>query len=133
MRTRPMRAVLSALGIGIGVAAMVAVLAIPASGAQALHDKLAALGTNLITAGPGQTLLGKQAELPDSAVPMAKRIGPVTAATATGKTGKTVRRTDKIPSDETSGLGFYAATPKLLGVLGRCAVALSSAPQRRTI
>jgi putative ABC transport system permease protein len=130
-----MRAVLSAPGIGIGVAAMVAVLAIPASSAQALHDELAALGTNLLTAGPGQTLLGKQTELPDSAVPMAKRIGPVTAATALGKTGKTARRTDKIPSDETSGLGVYAATPNLLGVLseGRCAVALFLAPQRRTI
>jgi putative ABC transport system permease protein len=118
MRTRPMRAVLSAPGIRTGLAAMVAMLAIPASSAQALHDKLAALGTNLITDGPGQTLLGKQTELPDSAVPMAKRIGPVTAATATGKTGKTARRTDKIPSDETSGLGLYAATPNLLGVLG---------------
>jgi putative ABC transport system permease protein len=118
MRTRPMRAVLSALGIGIGVAAMVAVLAIPASGARALHDQLAALGTNLLTAGPGQTLMGDQAALPDSAVPMAKRIGPVTAATATGKTGMSVRRTDKIPSSETSGLGVYAATPDLLGVLG---------------
>jgi putative ABC transport system permease protein len=118
MRTRPMRAVLSALGIGIGVAAMVAVLAIPASGAQALHDKLAALGTNLLTAGPGQTLMGGNASLPDSAVPMAKRIGPVTAATAVGTTGKSVRRTDKIPSDETSGLSVYAATSDLLGVLG---------------
>jgi putative ABC transport system permease protein len=118
MRTRPMRAVLSALGIGIGVAAMVAVLAIPASGAQALHDKLAALGTNLLTAGPGKTLLGGEAVLPDTAVPMAKRIGPVTAATAVGTTGKSVRRTDKVPADETSGLSVYAATPDLLGVLG---------------
>ncbi|MDT7729561.1 MAG: putative transport system permease protein [Actinomycetota bacterium] len=118
MRTRPMRAVLSALGIGIGVAAMVAVLAIPASGAQALHDQLAAMGTNLLAAAPGQTMFGDDAKLPDSAVPMAKRIGPVTAGTATGKTGKTVRRNDKIPVEETSGLSVFAATPDLMDVLG---------------
>jgi putative ABC transport system permease protein len=118
MRTRPMRAVLSALGIGIGVAAMVAVLAIPASGAQALHDQLAAMGTNLLAAAPGQTMFGEDAKLPDSAVPMAKRIGPVTAGTATGKTGKTVRRNDKIPAEETSGLSVIAGTPDLMDVLG---------------
>ncbi|WP_409495000.1 ABC transporter permease [Amycolatopsis sp. cmx-11-12] len=118
MRTRPMRAVLSALGIGIGIAAMVAVLAIPASGAKALQDQLAALGTNLLSAGPGKTMFGGDATLPDSAVPMAKRIAPVTAASATGTTDGTVRRTDKIPKDETSGLGVYAATPDLLDVVG---------------
>jgi putative ABC transport system permease protein len=118
MRTRPVRAVLSALGIAIGVAAMVAVLAIPESSAKALHDKLSALGTNLLTAGPGQTLFGKNATLPDEAVAMAKRIGPVTAASGTGKTSATVRRTDKISAEETSGLGVYAARADLLGVLG---------------
>ncbi|WP_410655574.1 ABC transporter permease [Amycolatopsis sp. lyj-112] len=118
MRTRPMRAVLSALGIGIGIAAMVAVLAIPASGAKALHDQLAALGTNLLTAGPGKTMFGGDATLPDSAVPMAKRISPVTAASATGSTSATVRRSDKIEKGETSGLGVYAATPDLLDVIG---------------
>jgi putative ABC transport system permease protein len=118
MRTRPVRAVLSALGIAIGVAAMVAVLAIPASGAQALHDRLAALGPNLLAAGPGRTLFGDNATLPDDAVSMAKRIGPVTAATGTGTTSASVRRSDRIPPDETSGLGVFAARPDLLGVLG---------------
>ncbi|WP_179956712.1 ABC transporter permease [Amycolatopsis anabasis] len=118
MRTRPLRAVLSALGIAIGIAAMVAVLAIPASSAQALHDELAALGTNLLRAEPGKTLLGGDAELPPSAVPMARRIGPVTASTGIGHTGAHVRRTDKIPEDDTSGLGVFAATPDLLDVLG---------------
>ena len=118
MRTRPLRAVLSALGIAIGVAAMVAVLAIPASGAQALHDKLAALGPNLLTAGPGQTLFGKDAKLPDEAVAMAKRIGPVEAASATGNTSQSVRRTDKISPDDTSGLAVFAAKQDLLDVLG---------------
>ena len=61
MRTRPLRAVLSALGIGIGIAAMVAVVSIPASSQQALREQLAALGTNLLTASPGQTIMGEDA------------------------------------------------------------------------
>ena len=119
MRTRPMRAVLSALGIAIGVAAMVAVLAVPASSAQALHDKLAALGTNLLTAGAGKTFFGGDAKLPADAVAMVKRIGPVTGATATGLVSKaTIRRSDKISPEETSGLSVLAADLDLLKVIG---------------
>ncbi|MFC0540253.1 ABC transporter permease [Kutzneria chonburiensis] len=119
MRTRPLRAVLSAMGIAIGVAAMVAVIAVPASAQQALHDKLAALGTNLLTASPGQSLFGGKAKLPDNAAALAKRIGPVTATSATGKVDNTtVRRSDKIELAETSGLAVLAAKDDLLGVLG---------------
>ncbi|WP_199439344.1 ABC transporter permease [Umezawaea beigongshangensis] len=118
LRTRPARVALSALGIAIGITAMVAVLAVPASSARALHDRLAALGTNLLTAGPGKTLTGAPSVLPDTAVPMSKRIAPVTASTAVGSTGQPVRRSDLVPRSETSGLAAYAATPDLLGVLG---------------
>ncbi|HTI21545.1 MAG TPA: ABC transporter permease [Kutzneria sp.] len=119
MRTRPLRAVLSALGIAIGVAAMVVVIAAPASAQQALHDKLAALGTNLLTAGPGQSFGGAPATLPDNAVAMVRRIGPVTAASATGKvTSATIRRSDKIAPGDTSGVAVLAAEDDLLGVLG---------------
>ncbi|MGW4489395.1 ABC transporter permease [Amycolatopsis sp. NPDC004368] len=117
MRTRPLRAVLSALGIAIGIAAMVAVLAIPQSSAKALRDQLSALGTNLLRAEAGQDLLGNPAALPDDAVAMAKRIGPVTGAAATGETGRKVRRTDKVPEADTSGLSVLAANPDLLGLL----------------
>lgn len=117
MRTKPMRAVLSALGIAIGIAAVVAVIGIPASSARALSDQMAKLGTNLLQAGPGQTFGGDNAELPKTAVAMARRIGPVTAAGGTGNTGKTVRRNDHIAPDETSGLGVLAARPELLDVL----------------
>ena len=117
MRTRPLRAVLSALGIAIGIAAMVAVVSVPASSQQALREELAALGTNLLTASPGQTMFGEDAVLPESAVPMVKRIGPVSAATATGVVDATVRRTDKVPESETSGLGVYAASTDLMSVL----------------
>ena len=118
MRTKPMRAVLSALGIAIGIAAVVAVIGIPASSAKALSDQLATLGTNLLRAEPGQTFGGDAAKLPKTAVGMAQRIEPVQAASGIGKTGKTVRRNDHVPEDETSGLSVLAATPNLLDTIG---------------
>ncbi|HEU5475445.1 MAG TPA: ABC transporter permease [Actinophytocola sp.] len=117
MRTRPLRAVLSALGIAIGIAAMIAVVSIPASSAAALRAELAALGPNLLTAQPGQTFGGDDAELPETAVPMVRRIAPVTAVSATGTVSATVRRSDRVPAGETSGLAVYAATPDLLDTL----------------
>lgn len=117
MRTRPLRAVLSALGIGIGIAAMVAVVSIPASSQQALRDQLAALGTNLLIAAPGQTMMGETASLPSTSVPMVARIDPVTAVSATGSVDATVRRTDRVPSEETSGISVLAARTDLLRVL----------------
>ncbi|MFI6101752.1 ABC transporter permease [Lentzea sp. NPDC051213] len=117
MRTRPLRAVLSALGIAIGVAALVAVIAIPASSAQALRDKLATLGTNLLTAGPGENFFGQDAKLPDTSVPMARRIGAVTAASATGNISANVRKSDMVPASDTLGLKVSAAEQELLKVL----------------
>jgi putative ABC transport system permease protein len=117
MRTRPLRAVLSALGIAIGIAAMISVVSIPASSAQALRDEIAALGPNLLTAAPGQTFGGDTAKLPETAVPMVRRIGPVTAASGVGALDATVRRTDRVPEQDTSGLAVFAATPELLGTL----------------
>ncbi|MDQ3788569.1 MAG: ABC transporter permease [Actinomycetota bacterium] len=117
MRTRPLRAVLSALGIGIGIAAMVAVVSIPASSQQALRDQLATLGTNLLTASPGRTIMGEDASLPSTSVPMVARIDPVTAVSATGDVSATVRRTDKVAEEETSGLAVLAARTDLLRVL----------------
>jgi putative ABC transport system permease protein len=117
MRTRPLRAVLSALGIAIGIAAMIAVVSIPASSSKALADQLAALGPNLLVAKPGRTFMGDDASLPLSAVPMVKRIKPVTGAVAIGKVDGSVRRNDQIPSSETSGLAVYATETNLLEVL----------------
>jgi putative ABC transport system permease protein len=117
MRTRPLRAILSALGIGIGIAAMVAVVSIPASSQQALREQLAALGTNLLTAAPGQTIMGEEASLPETAVPMVSRVGPVTGASATGAVDTTVRRTDRIDENDTSGISVAAARTDLLRLL----------------
>lgn len=117
MRTRPLRAVLSALGIAIGIAAMISVVSIPASSAQALRDEIAALGPNLLMAAPGQTFEGNNAELPESSVAMVRRIGPVSAASGIGTVSATVRRSDRVAETETSGLAVYAANPDLLATL----------------
>jgi putative ABC transport system permease protein len=117
MRTRPLRAVLSALGIAIGIAAMISVVSIPASSAQALRDEISALGPNLLTAQPGQSLDGKAAVLPETAVPMVRRIAPVISVTGVGQVEATVRRSDRVPEAETGGLAVYAATPDLLETL----------------
>jgi putative ABC transport system permease protein len=111
--------VLSALGIAIGIAAMLAVVGISASSRAKLDRQLAALGTNLLTAGPGQTLFGENATLPDESVAMIRRIRQVESVTAIGQLpDATVYRTDKIPAPESGGIGTYAVRTGLLGTVG---------------
>jgi len=119
LRTRPARALLSALGIAIGIAAMVAVVGISSSSREQLDRQLAALGTNLLTVSPGRTLEGGDAELPAEAESMIARIGPVTAVSATGVVhGAKVYRSDRIPKVETNGLGVLAARVSLPPAIG---------------
>jgi putative ABC transport system permease protein len=119
LRARPLRAVLSALGIAIGIAAMTAVVGISSSSGADLDRALAALGTNLLTVAPGNTMFGDNATLPDDSVAMVKRIGPVQSATATGAVGEAnVYRTDKISAAETGGLAVLAAQLDLLRTVG---------------
>jgi putative ABC transport system permease protein len=115
LRTRPMRVVLSAIGIAIGIAAMVAVLGISASSRAGLQAMLDRLGTNLLRVSPGDTMFGDAATLPKGAPAMVARIGPVTSVTATGSVNDTsVYRSDKIPAGQTGGLAVVAAQTDLL-------------------
>ena len=118
MNTRPLRATLSAVGVAIGIAAMVAVIGIPASANQALNDQLAQLGTNLLRAAPGQDFTGKNTVLPVDSVDLVRRINPVISASAIGNTQATVRRSDQIPSEITSGLSVFASRLDLPEVIG---------------
>jgi putative ABC transport system permease protein len=113
LRTRPLRAFLSALGIAIGIAAMVAVVGISASSRAELDRALAALGTNLLTVSPGQTMTGEQARLPATAEAMVGRIGPVESLSAIGRVDAKVYRTGKIPTAQTNGIAAYAARTDL--------------------
>lgn len=118
LRTRRLRAALSALGIGIGVAAIVAVLGLSQSSSNGLISEIDALGTNLLTATNGQTLIGQTAELPEAAPAMIDRIGPVTAVQDTGATGADAYRSPLIPGVDTNALNVQAATLQLLSAVG---------------
>src|SRR4051794_17821705 len=119
LRARPLRAVLSSLGIAIGIAAMTAVVGISSSSRADLDRELAALGTNLLTVGPGSTMFGDDASLPDESVAMIARIGPVQAVAATGTVPDTsVYRTDKVPPAQTGGISVAAAQLDLLSTVG---------------
>jgi putative ABC transport system permease protein len=118
LRTRRLRATLSALGIAIGVAAIVAVLGLSQSSSNGLLSEIDALGTNLLTVTNGQTLAGQAAELPKPAPAMIGRIGPVTAVQDTGATGVSAYRSPLIPSVDTNALNVQAATLGLLPVVG---------------
>jgi putative ABC transport system permease protein len=115
LRTRPLRVFLSALGIAIGIAAMVSVVGISSSSRAELDRQLAALGTNLLTVGPGNTLVGEDATLPTESVAMISRIAPVTEAAATGTLSEIfVYRNDHIPTAQTGAISVRAAQLDLL-------------------
>src|SRR4051812_6280725 len=97
LRTRRVRAALSAVGIAIGIASMVAVLGISESSRADLIAQLDRLGTNLLRVAPGQSFFGDDAVLPKAAPAMLRRVGGVESAAATaGVSGVTVRRSPYI-------------------------------------
>jgi putative ABC transport system permease protein len=118
LRTRRLRAGLSALGIAIGVAAIVAVLGLSSSSQAGLLSQIEALGTNLLTVSNGQGLTGKTAELPLAAPAMIARVAPVTSVAETAKVTANVFRTPLIPTIDTNALSVQAASTNLLGTLG---------------
>jgi putative ABC transport system permease protein len=118
LRTRRLRAALSALGIAIGVAAIVAVLGLSSSSQAGLLAEIDRLGTNLLTVTNGETFAGETAELPLAAPGMISRIGPVTEVEETGSTDASVYRSPLIPSINTNALSVQAASlglPKTVG------------------
>src|SRR3954464_6458580 len=123
LRTRRVRAALSALGIAIGVAAMVAVLGLSASSQAGLLAEIDKLGTNLLTVANGTGVLGNNEELPLAAPSMIRRIAPVTAVADTGKTSVNAYRSPYIPTIHTNALDVQAATLNLLPTVGTTAAA----------
>jgi putative ABC transport system permease protein len=118
LRTRRLRAALSALGITIGVAAIVAVLGLSSSSQAGLLAEIDKLGTNLLTVANGQTVFGQTAELPLAAPGMIARIGPVQRVQYTGSTSANVYRSRLIPSVNTNALSVQAASLELPQTVG---------------
>ncbi len=118
VRTRKLRAALSALGIAIGVAAIVAVLGLSASSAAGLNAEIAALGTNLLTVQPGQNINGATAQLPVAAPAMIARLNGVSQVQSTGATNANIYRSPLIPPVDTNALSVDAATLGLPATAG---------------
>jgi putative ABC transport system permease protein len=119
IRTRRLRAALSALGIAIGVAAIVAVLGLSSSSQAGLLAEIDRLGTNLLTVANGQTLSGDTAELPVAAPGMISRIGPVTAVGDTGLVNNVnAYRSPLIPTINSNALSVQATSLGLPATVG---------------
>ncbi len=110
LATRKLRAALSALGIAIGVAAIVAVLGLSSSSAAGLNAEIAALGTNLLMVENGQTFAGT-VELPKPAPGMIARLQGVTGVQDTGTVNNaSAYKSPKIPAVETNALSVDATS-----------------------
>ena len=119
LRYRRTRTLLSALGIAIGIAALVSVLGITQSSQSALLAEIDQLGTNMLTVANGQNLSGGEAELPAYATAVITRIPGVAQVASTAiLSHANVYRSDKVPPVDTGGLAVRAAGPSLLSALG---------------
>jgi putative ABC transport system permease protein len=116
-----MRVVLAALGVAVGVAAMVSVVGISVSSKAEVNRRLDRLGTNLLRVSPGQDLDGGRAQLTAESVVMIGRIGPVESVAATGAVSASVYRNDQIPVGRTGSIAVLAARPHLAGTVGMTA------------
>ena len=118
LRTRRLRAVLSGLGIAIGVGAIVGVLGITESSQSSLLAQLNQLGTNMLTVTNGQIFNGQEAELPATATVMIRRIpGVLRAAPTAVLSSAGVYRNQLVPSGQTGGLAVRACDGSLLPAL----------------
>jgi putative ABC transport system permease protein len=119
LRTRKLRAALSALGIAIGIGAMVAVVGVSASSQAKLLATIDALGTNLLTVSPGTNFLGNQEVLPATSVPMIGSMKHVDDDVAIYQLSNLiVLRTPYVPAEQTGGIGVDAAGDNLPKVVG---------------
>jgi putative ABC transport system permease protein len=119
LRTRRLRAALSALGIAIGIGAMVAVVGVSASSQAQLLATIDSLGTNLLTVSPGQTFTGGNEVLPDTAVAAIEHNPNVIRAAAVYQVSSAnVYRSPFVPAAQTGGIGVDAAGENLPQVMG---------------
>jgi putative ABC transport system permease protein len=118
LKARPLRVVLSALGIAIGIAAMLAVVGISTSSRAQLNQLLSELGTNLLSASPGTSLFGEASTMPPESIAMLGRIPAVEQVSAIGVLADAkLYRSNRIPASQSGGLAVYAARLDLLDTL----------------
>jgi putative ABC transport system permease protein len=117
MRTRKQRSALSALGIMIGIAALVAVLGLSQSSKAELLAQLERLGTNLLVVKPDEGLGRGSGTLPAKATDMIARIGPIESTSMLSVVSAHVYRNDLMPSGRTGGISVQAVDLDMLDVL----------------
>jgi putative ABC transport system permease protein len=118
LRARPLRAALSALGIAIGTAAIVGVLGLSSSSQAGLLAEIDRLGTNMLTAEPGQSLTGEEAKLPREAPARIRHLDQVELVAHTGVIkDEKVYRNSMIPEANSGGLEVRATSLNLPSVL----------------
>lgn len=117
LSARRLRSGLTALGIAIGIAAMMAVLGISESSRADLLATLDRLGTNLLTVSAGHSVFGESSSLPEVATGMIGRIAPVENVSGVEAVQASVRRSDLIPAEETGGISVLAADRSLVATL----------------
>jgi putative ABC transport system permease protein len=106
---RPVRVLLSGLGIAIGIGSMVSVVGISTAAGADLDAVLTRMGTDMLTVTAGRTPFGEAATLPKESTAMVARVGPVRAVTAVGQvTDAQVYRSEKIPSNRGGGIAVLA-------------------------
>lgn len=115
LRSRKGRTLLTAIGIAIGIASMVAVLGISSSSKADLIAEIDDLGTNLLQVEAGQDIFAESAKLPEAAPAMIRRIGPVQSASSVSSLDTDVQR--NIYLEDNNGLDVLATEPQLIETL----------------
>jgi len=119
VRTRRLRTALSALGIAIGVAAIVAVLGLSSSSQAGLLAEINQLGTNLLTVSPGQDFSGSPVPLSLDAPGMIARIAPVYDVAYTGEIpNANAFKSPLVNPIDTNALTVAATSLNLPGAVG---------------
>lgn len=115
LRAHPVRATLSALGIAIGIAAMIAVIGISLSSQAKIQERLASLGTNLLTVSAGKSFSGDSAKLPVDSAERLQRIEGVEQVGWVGDLPEVAAyRSSYIDPGSTNGLNVAATDTGLL-------------------
>ena len=117
LRARRTRALMSALGIAIGIAAIVGVLGVTRSSESDLLAQIDLLGTNLLVVQNGHSLSGQETELPATAVTMIGAMSGVEHVSATARLPDSVYRSELVPSYKGGGLAVRATDLRLLSTL----------------
>ena len=118
-RGRPLRAVLSGLGVAIGIASLVAVLGIPACFQAQAQAEFDAWGANLVIARPAtDRYTNVTTPIPESAPAMVSRIWSVKSSFAVrGVPDALAYRNDMIPQGQSQGISVMVGEGDPLGTL----------------